>query len=107
MLYDNIRCLSDIFHHFLMDHPAFFHEGETWQSEAKTGPVQNVVQERELSLRQCLERWLDTHTKLTDPTQRAILLLFADAYETTEALQEFHFVASCCDPMTSPFPTIR
>jgi hypothetical protein len=77
MLYDNVRYLGDVFHHFLLENPELFHD--RWIGPSVSQQV--TVQSAEGPLRQRLQTWLDTATTLTDPTHRATLLQLADTYE--------------------------
>jgi hypothetical protein len=73
MLYDNIYILSDIFHHFLLDHPAL-------QDGAVTGT--------EVDLIQCFEDWLERETDVTDLSHKATLLQMVSSYEALAEMRD-------------------
>jgi hypothetical protein len=86
MLYDNVRYLGDIFHHFLRHNSELFQHREACPSVSHRAAVQDA----EMPLRRRLEAWLDTVTTLTDLTHRATLLQLADTYETLQQLRDTH-----------------
>jgi len=73
MLYDNIYILSDIFHHFLLDHPDL-------QDDTVTGI--------EVDLLQRFEDWLERETDVTDLTHKATLLQMVSSYEALVEMRD-------------------
>jgi hypothetical protein len=73
MLYDNIYILSDIFHRFLLDHPAI-------QEKAVPGTDVDFVQR--------FEDWLERETNVTDLSHKATLLQLVSSYEALVEMRD-------------------